>query len=128
MVSTEYTKKPFHNFLLKLVWWYGAYTYDEHGKNQSLTLSRIFLERGETVVIFPEWGIHKKKFWIWAFSLNEREEDSILHLFRIEKNHKKYTIHYKGEDTVRNYPKDMDLLEKWKILFHIIMHHENPQK
>lgn len=122
MVSTTYTKRPWMNFLLKLVWGYPAYRYNSEGKNMSLQDSRTFLERGETLVIFPEWGITHKNFWVGAFYLNQKVKDSHLELFRIEKYGKKYRIEYRWRDHVGQYGEE-DLKQVWKKIFNTI-HYE----
>ncbi len=125
MVSPSYVKKPIIYFLLQLVGWYPAYLYDEDGKNQSLKISKKFLERWETMVIFPEGWIHKKKFWVGAFYLNQHLKNSYLHLFHIEKKHKKYSIDYIWTDSVKNYPIQEDLLLIWNTIFSKIKKNEN---
>lgn len=125
MVSPAYTKKPITRILLKLVWWYSAYIYDKDGKNQSLSYSKEFLDRWETLVIFPEGWIHKKKFWVGAFYLNQHLKHSYLRLFHIEKKNKRYNIDYIWTDSIRNYPAQEDLLLTWNIIFGKIKKNEN---
>ncbi len=121
MISNSYTKKPIINFILILVWGYPAYIYDNNWRNQTLDYSKNFLDNWETVFIFPEGGIVKKSFWIGAFYLNRNIEKSIIHLFRIDKNNKRYKIEYKWHDDVRNYNFYMDNLNlAWKIIFNKI--------
>lgn len=54
MVSNHYIDKSLTHICLLLVGGYPATIRDSDGKNQTLQLSADFLERGETVVIFPE--------------------------------------------------------------------------
>jgi hypothetical protein len=121
MVSKSYTDRFFTNIGLRLVGGYPAHAFDDSGKNQTLRISKRFLERGETVYIFPEGGIRQQKFGVGAFYLNRDIENSRIRLFRIDKTRKSLKIRYVGSDDIRNYDPNADLLENGKKMFSKIL-------
>ena len=93
-------------------------------KFEKLNLSREFVERWEAVFIFPEWWIWDKKFWVWAFLLNQKIKNSKLLLFWIFRKNKKSKFKidflWKKDINKESNLKNKDLLEVWKIIFNKI--------
>ena len=123
MVTKPYIDKYWK--LAKLVWCYPAHSLDENGKlKHTLELSREFVERWEAVFIFPEWWIWDKKFWVWAFLLNQKIKNSKLLLFWIFRKNKKSKFKidflWKKDINKESNLKNKDLLEVWKIIFNKI--------
>lgn len=87
--------------------------------NHSLELSREFVERWETVFIFPEWWIWKKKFGVWAFWLNKKINNSELLLFWIKKK-KRLKIDFLWKKDINKENNEADLFKIGKIVFKII--------
>ncbi len=117
MVANHYMEQKIIGFLLILVWGYYSHSYDQNGKNQSLAISAEFMKRWETVVIFPEWGIAHKQLRVGAFYLNKLFPGSLLQLFHLKKNGRKFQVTYLGTDAVSRYPETSDLLKVGEEIF-----------
>ena len=117
MVTKSYMDKYWK--LAKILWCYPAHIRNKDWKNKhTLELSKNFTERGETVFIFPEWWIRKKKFGVWAFWLNKEIKNSELLLFWIKKE-EKFKIAFLGKKDI-NKDNQVDLFESGKIFFNEI--------
>lgn len=96
LTSNQFMDKIFRWNFLRMVWGYRAYSLDSQGNNQSLQISEQFLYQHETLMIFPEWGIHYRKFWVGAFYLKAHVPESSLLCFHIAKDHHHYKITFNG--------------------------------
>jgi hypothetical protein len=118
MVTKSYMDKYWR--IAKILGCYPAHIKNKNWElNHSLELSKEFVERWETVFIFPEWWIRKKKFWVWAFWLNNKIKNSELLLFWIRKN-KKLKIDFFWKKDINKNNKEEDLFNLGKIFFNKI--------
>jgi len=120
MVTKSYMDKYWK--IIKIFGCYSAHILNNKWeKTHTLLLSKDFIERWETVFIFPEWWIWKKKFWVWAFWLNNKVEKSEILLFWIKKNIKyKIDFLWKKDINKKIYSKEKDFLKICKIFFNNI--------
>lgn len=115
MVSKEYMDKYW--IFAEILWCYSAHFIDKNwNKKHNLDIAQQFLERGETLFIFPEWWIKKQKFWVGAFYLNKKVDKSKLLLFVIKKQNNNLQIDFLWKKDINKLRKK-DLLESSKIIF-----------
>ncbi len=118
MVTKLYMDKYWK--IAKILGCYPAHITNKYWElSHSLELSKEFVERWETVFIFPEWWIWKKKFWVWAFWLNNKIKNSELLMFWIKKN-RKLKIDFLGKKDINKENDKKDLLKVGKIFFNKI--------
>jgi len=118
MVTKSYMDKYWK--IAKILGCYPAHIENKEWElEHTLELSKKFIERWETVFLFPEWWIWKKKFWVWAFWLNKKTKNSELLLFWIKKE-KKLKIDFLGKKDINKENNKKDLFEIGKIFFNKI--------
>ena len=94
MVKPSILKWKYWWFLAYLFWWYSSAILDTNWKNTTLKKTKTFLDRGESVFLFPEGGIDDKHPWVGAWYL-QRDMSALLILFSIQRKKNKYTVMYR---------------------------------